>query len=48
MQDGEFVRIVNAQLRYDMHITNPDALSDQEWAARFKELEWIRRKEAGK
>jgi hypothetical protein len=31
-----------------MHITNPDSLSNEEWAMRLKELEWIRKKEAGK
>jgi len=25
---------------------NPETLTDQEWAARVKELEWIRKKEA--
>jgi len=25
---------------------NPDSLSDDEWACRVKELEWIRKKEA--
>lgn len=29
-----------------MHIADPDSLSDEEWAMRFKELEWIRRREA--
>lgn len=29
-----------------MHIADPDSLSDEEWAMRIKELEWIRRKEA--
>lgn len=27
-------------------IDGPNRLSDEEWAARFKELEWIRREEA--
>jgi hypothetical protein len=40
------VRIVNAQLRYYLHIPDPDSLSDEEWAMRFKELEWIREREA--
>lgn len=40
------MRIVNAQLIYYMHIADPDSLSDEEWAMRFKELEWIRRREA--
>jgi hypothetical protein len=28
-----------------MHIPDPDALTDQEWAMRLKELEWIRNSE---
>ena len=40
------VRMVNAQLRYYMHVSDPDSLSDEEWAARFRELEWIRQQEA--
>ena len=42
----DMLRIVNAQLRYYMHIPDPDSLSDEEWAARFRELEFIRREEA--
>lgn len=38
------MRIVNAQLRYYMHV-NPDELSDPEWANMYKELEYIRLKE---
>lgn len=41
------VRTVNAQLRYYMHISDPDSLSDEDWAMRFKEIEWIRKREAG-
>lgn len=40
------LRIVNAQLRYYMHIPDPDSLTDEEWAGRFRELEFIRREEA--
>jgi len=40
------VRISNAQLRYYMHISDPDSLNDEEWAARLQELKWIREKEA--
>ena len=36
----------DAQLRYYMHIPDPDSLTDEEWAARFRELEYIRREEA--
>nr|DAN68518.1 MAG TPA: hypothetical protein [Caudoviricetes sp.] len=28
-----------------MHITNPDDLTDTQWAMRVKELEWLRQKE---
>jgi len=28
-----------------MNIANPDDLSDEEWAKRYKELEYIRKKE---
>jgi len=35
---------MNASLIYFMGI-NPDKLNDGEWAAKVKELEWIRRKE---
>jgi len=30
-----------------MHISDPDSLTDEEWAMRFRELEWIRKKESG-
>jgi hypothetical protein len=42
----ERIRIANAQLRYYLHIPDPDSLSDEEWAMRFKELEWVREQEA--
>jgi hypothetical protein len=29
-----------------MHISDPDSLTDEEWAARYKELEFIRKEEA--
>ncbi|GAB1403042.1 hypothetical protein MASR1M74_02200 [Lentimicrobium sp.] len=48
VKESEMVRMVNAQLRYYMHIFDPDSLSDEEWAMRFKELEWIRKREAEK
>jgi hypothetical protein len=32
-------------MRYYLHISDPDSLSDEEWAMRLKELEWIRNKE---
>lgn len=47
MKESEMVRIVNAQLRYYMHISDPDSLSDEDWAMRFKEIEWLRKREAG-
>jgi hypothetical protein len=30
-----------------MHIQDPDSLTDEEWTNRLKELEFIRKKEAG-
>ena len=44
--DGDGLRKLDAQLRYYMHIADPDSLTDQEWAMRVKELEWIREVEA--
>jgi len=44
--DGDGLRKLDAQLRYYMHIADPDSLTDQEWAMRVKELEWIREEEA--
>lgn len=41
------IRLFNAQLMYYFHIPNPDLLTDQEWAARIAELEYIRKKENG-
>lgn len=46
VRGNDKLRIANAQLRYYMHVADPDSLSDEEWAMRLKELEWIRRKEA--
>jgi len=40
------LRISNAQLRYYFHIPDPDALTDEEWAARIRELEHVRKLEA--
>jgi hypothetical protein len=42
----EWIRVANAQLCYYLHIPDPDSLSDEQWAMRFKELEWIREQEA--
>jgi len=39
---------INAQLRYYLHIENPDRLTDEEWATQAESLKWIRKKEAGK
>jgi hypothetical protein len=44
--DADFIRIANAQLRYYMHLPDPDALSDEDWAAAYQELLWVREKEA--
>ena len=40
------MRKVNAQLRYYMHISDPDSLTDEEWACALRDLEWIRGEEA--
>lgn len=37
---------INAQLRYYMHVPNPDALSDEEWATLAEQLNKIRTEEA--
>lgn len=47
MDEKDWLRIANAQLRYYLHIADPDALSDAHWAMRLKEIEWIRQREAG-
>ena len=44
MGPGEWIRKVDAQLRYYLHL-RPEDLSDAEWAARVRELEWVRREE---
>lgn len=46
MKKADFVRMINAQRSYYMHIPDPDSLSDKQWAMWFKEREWIRRQEA--
>ena len=45
-QHGQEIRKVDAQLRYYMHIQNPEDLTDEEWAMRLNELKWIREEEA--
>ena len=40
--------MINAQLMYHMQISDPDSLRDEEWAMRFRELEWIREMEKKK
>ncbi|MCQ2250606.1 MAG: hypothetical protein MJZ66_05800 [Bacteroidales bacterium] len=46
MKPSETVRQVNAQLRYYLHIAQPDSLTDDEWARAFHDLVWIRQQEA--
>jgi len=45
VQPSDWIRQVNAQLRYYLHI-NPDELTDEQWAYAWKDLEWIREQEA--
>ena len=33
------------QLRYYLHVEDPESLDDQEWAMRVRDLEWIREDE---
>ncbi|MDR0206039.1 MAG: hypothetical protein LBI45_02115 [Bacteroidales bacterium] len=40
------LRIRNAQLMYYMGIHDPDRLSDEEWAARYREMDYLRGVEA--
>ena len=46
MADGDGIRQTDAQLRYYMHIARPEDLTDEEWAMRVRELEWVRKEEA--
>lgn len=39
---------INTQLRYYLHITDPDGLTDEEWATQAEALNWIRKQEAKK
>ena len=38
--------MADALLRYHLHIADPGSLSDEEWAMRIRELEWVRSEEA--
>lgn len=40
------VRLINAQLRYYMNVSEPDLLSNEEWASMWNDLIWIRKQEA--
>lgn len=46
MADGDGIRQADAQLRYYMHVAEPESLTDEQWAMRVKELEWVRKEEA--
>lgn len=46
MKPYETIRQVDAQLRYYLHIPQPENLTDHEWAQRFHDLVWIREQEA--
>ena len=46
MADGDGLRKADAQLRYYLRIANPEDLTDEEWAMRVRELEWLRKEEA--
>jgi len=38
--------MLNAQLRYYMHISDPDGLTDEEWAIQVQALNRIRKNES--
>jgi hypothetical protein len=40
--------MADAQLRYHLHIPQPENLDNEEWAALMAELKHIRNKEAGR
>jgi len=42
---GEYIRKADVQLRYYLHVEDPESLDDQEWAMRVRDLEWIREDE---
>ena len=46
MNENDFLRIMHAQLRFYMHIANPEDLSDEEFAYHVNNLKYIREKEA--
>jgi hypothetical protein len=46
VEKGDYMRIANANLQYYMHVPDPDSLTDEEWAMKLRELEWIRDIEA--
>ncbi len=45
-EEREWLRIASAMIRYYFHL-DPDSLSDEEFAMRWNELLFIRKKESG-
>lgn len=46
--EANWVEYHNTQLQYYLGIQQPSQLSDEEWALKIRQLEDIRKKEAGK
>lgn len=46
--DDNPIGYINTLLRYYLHIADPDALDDDQWAEMYAQLIDIRKKEAGK
>jgi hypothetical protein len=45
--DADFIGYFNTMIRYYLH-QDPEELSDQQWAITIKQLEDIRKREAGR
>ena len=45
--ENNWIGYVNTMLQYHLHIAEPDSLTDEEWAEKFKQLEDIRKREKG-
>ena len=39
------IRLYNSYLNYYMHLSNPEKLSDEDWAEKLQDLHFIRQQE---
>jgi hypothetical protein len=37
----DYIRKIDALMMYHLHISNPEALSDEEWSLRHRQLLWV-------